>query len=132
MLEFDPEDEDAAAVRCFCGDAGAETRRWRVGGSGVVGRSEGPGRSSRSVSEPDWWSCVRARRMEGRTLPVLECEEEEWDEAELELELEPEPEDEVRIEGAGGCGERVVLAGRVLGDGELRREKEESLSSAWG
>lgn len=34
--------------------------------------------------------------------------------------------------GAGGWDERVLLAGRVLGEGELRREKEESLSSAWG
>lgn len=78
---LEPDDEEAA-VRCFCGDAGAETRRWRVGGRGVVGRpGECAGMSSRSVSEPDWWSCVRARRIDGR----LEYEEEEWDEAEFEL-----------------------------------------------
>lgn len=109
---LDPED-DEAAVKFFWGDAGAEMRRWRVGGRGVVGRLEDVARiSSRSVSDPDWWSCVRERRTEGR----LECEEEEWDEAEW---VEEEP----RREGwADGWGERVVLEGRVLGAGELRRE----------
>jgi hypothetical protein len=141
----DPEPPEEDAVRCFCGDAGAETSRCLIAGRGVVGRwfgersgSREESWSSRSVSEPDWWSCVRARRREGRLALVLEaeldfeCEEEECEEVEW-VEVEPEAEDEAtREDGAGGWGERVALAGRVLGEGELRRENEESLSSACG
>jgi hypothetical protein len=118
--------ELAEEVRCFWGDAGAESRRARWCVSGVAGRYS----SSRSVSEPDSprWSCVRARRSEGRMLEE-DALEEDVEVFELELELvEWELEE---VEWRDGGGEATPGGGRVLGEGELRREKEESLSSAW-
>ncbi|KAJ7878820.1 hypothetical protein B0H14DRAFT_3776280 [Mycena olivaceomarginata] len=128
---------DALRVRCFCGLAGAETRRCRVcpgGGSGSGGSMRGPmgGEVVGMVitrarsSEPDWWSCVRARRIEGRAPVEVEAKW-EWEEVEVELELERKSDEaeleleweEVEFEferesdveedeaGGGGCGDRV-------------------------